>query len=133
MAVYVLLSFEDDAQAKTFVKDMVEYPDSQLLTPVQENYVSAKVCGVWKRPTLFCQCTKSYGWKKGTKYGWWVCDHCGKPSRMKAHSSTEWELALGTNLLPPEVCPEPFNKRLRDWRSPVEWKEFTQEKVEATP
>lgn len=127
MAVQVLLSFEDDEQAKTFVRDIMSYPDSDILTPTQENHVRAEVCGAWKEPTLFCNPLDGHrgkktegGYTRGRKYGWWVCGKCGKPSKF-AQGSTKWELALGTNLIPSELCKGMFKERLRGWESPVQW------------
>ena len=121
MAVYVLLEFADEDQAKTLVEDMFEYTDSDILTPCQENNVHAEVCGIWKKPIRFCQCIKRQGWTRGKKYSWWVCSNCGFPSSVKKASATEWELALGSNLLPAELSPERFKYRLKGWESPMQW------------
>ncbi len=120
MAVYVLLSFEDDEEAKDFVRGKV-----------LDNPYLPTVCGVFKKPTVFCEEPTTrhgkgktgVGWTRGKKYGWWVCTFCGKPSGIAATAgSTKWELALGTNLLPPELSPVEFEIRLPGWRSEVEWR-----------
>jgi len=43
MTTWVLLSIEDDAEARRLIEDMAEYPDHPLLSPIQENTVSAVV------------------------------------------------------------------------------------------
>lgn len=106
MAVYVLVEASDEEVAQEIVRN----PQA-----------GTTVCGVWKRPTKFCDCSRgAKAYTRGKKYGWWTCAQCHKPSEF-AQSATKWELALGTNLLPAWACPMPFNKRLKGWRSPVEW------------
>jgi hypothetical protein len=85
MAKYILLRFEDEDEAELFKK---YYP------------VAAELKGVYKAPTMFCHCTsvKGRGWTKGQKWGWWVCDICGKPS-PKAQETLIKESAFGFNLL----------------------------------
>lgn len=112
MAVYVLLTFDKDDDAKKFVGSVLE----EKTAFVQEgNFcengfeVPASVRGVWKKPTLFCECEsrdKKRGFTRGKKYGWWVCVKCGKPSWRWAQGNA-WFTALGTNLLPQsQVAPE---------------------------
>lgn len=43
MTRYVLLRIEDDAQAATLVSDMACWPENDLLTPCQENMITATV------------------------------------------------------------------------------------------
>lgn len=127
MAVYVLLAFDNDEDARTLVQDMLEYPDRNILTPAQENDVHATVRGVWKKPTVFCECRveravkgkTTSGWTRGKKYGWWVCAKCGKPAEAWARGDS-WYTALGTNLIPQcEIAPE---YRPAGWESPAEWR-----------
>ena len=123
MSVYVLLEFTDDEEAKEFVKAQmgervqVIYPDDSH----EAWEITSQVCGVWKKPSKFCKCLKRKGWTRGKKYGWWVCVTCGLVSSIKKISATEWELALGTNLLPKELAPIPFDDRLRGWTSDMQW------------
>lgn len=117
MAVYVLMSFNDEDQAHEFVRDTIAGMDVPC---------SGDICGIWKKPTKFCECTGGGGkfahaFTRGKKYGWWVHTKCGKPSRVKKISACEWEQALGSNLLPVELCPEPFQKRISGWDSPMMW------------
>lgn len=127
MAVYVMLAFDDDNEAKEFVKVNID-PRGQIAYGEDEQVVQgATVRGVWKKPTLFCDPsdghadghgrTQSRSFSRGKKYGWWVCVHCGKPRKQWA-AGDAWYTALGTNLLPKELAPE---YRPRGWESPEEW------------
>jgi hypothetical protein len=40
---YVLLKIEDDAQAELLIRDTAVWPDSDLLSPCQENRVGATI------------------------------------------------------------------------------------------
>jgi hypothetical protein len=83
MARYVLLQIDSDKEADTLVSDMEEYPDSNLLTPVQENRITAKVVAEFQKPTAYCQCTQEQKKGKlgarGAKFGWYICGVCKKP------------------------------------------------------
>jgi hypothetical protein len=134
MAHYILISIEDDETAKTFVIQtlvnrgvIMELEQTTPEDPIVDT-TRAAVCGVWRAPTQFCDPSDGHrgsgkfavSYTRGKKYGWWVCTKCGKPSQAKI-SACEWEPTLGTNLLPAEFTPEPFKKRMRSWRSPIEW------------
>jgi hypothetical protein len=102
LAVYVLLTFDDDQHAHDFVKVIVQgkYNDS-----------GGKIWGVWKKPTQFCPGCQggkktSLGFTRGLKYGWWVCAKCKKPTPRWA-SGAHWFTVLGTNLLPRKLRPYP--------------------------
>lgn len=43
MTTYVLLEIDDDTEAVRLVEDAANYPDNPILTPCQENTVSAKI------------------------------------------------------------------------------------------
>jgi hypothetical protein len=116
VARYVVLSFEDNAQADCLIEDMLEYPDGRILTPVQENDVEADLVGLFAKPTVFHDDTcpgsgkRVRPWARGTKFGWWVCAICKRPAPGQGKDHREEELNLarhvisqGTNLLPPEV------------------------------
>lgn len=49
---FVLLRFENDADADLLVEDMTEWPDSDLLTPCQEHFVHATLVGVYTEPLV---------------------------------------------------------------------------------
>lgn len=93
MAKYVLLLFDDDGAADSFVNVYSVREDAF-------SKVLPEVVGVYKKPTVFCDCIGSRkppdGWRKGSKYGWWICTMCGKPSE-------EWSKRMldmmGKNLL----------------------------------
>ena len=118
MAVYVLLSFDDDSTAKEFVKDLIAMnkPGGSLGTSLGPN--DAEVLGAYKRPTKFCDCGLSggkgklgYSFTQGRKYGWWVHAECGKPTRA-AGAVPGLFTTLGINLLPVSLTKE---RRYRGW------------------
>lgn len=117
MAAYVLLAFDDDEDAKEFVIDALY--DGVFKT--HTNYITDKVVvrAVYKKPVMFCNCsTHTDGWTRGKRFGWWACAKCGKPGEAWAKGFA-WYTALGTNLLPREICgeaPQPAG-----WESPDQW------------
>lgn len=98
MAYYVLLSFDDEEEALTFV----EHSDGE--SSIIHN---GKVEAIYKRPTMFCQtpggCTKggrrSGGYTMGQKWGWWVCSICKKPSEPYWDSIVRVQSSFGKNIL----------------------------------
>ena len=100
MAVYVVLAFADESQAKTLVEDMLRAPTKPILTPSQENDVYGEVVGVFKKPTMFCECgpAGNQWWQEGRKWGWQICVKCGKPGHQGSHRYPD--RALGRNLIP---------------------------------
>ena len=120
MPYYVLLSFDNDNDAKDFVKaqlkeDHTDTEGSPVWAVPQLD--TAQVRGVYKKPTKFCHCAtkdKARGWTRGKKYGWWVCSTCGLPSEYWSRGDM-WETAVGTNLIPVECLAKP------EWRNPT-WK-----------
>jgi hypothetical protein len=102
MAKYVLLAFDDDKDADQAVQ-MIQA--SRCVRWGHGLSLACKVRGMWKKPTKFCEgggCSTSKkrpAFTRGTKYGWWVCANCGRPSRAWAKGDA-WYTALGTNLLP---------------------------------
>jgi hypothetical protein len=118
MAVFVVLSFEDEEVAKEYVKDHFENYVNEDDACVMEMVI--------KKPTQFCECTASStqkkGFVRGMKYGWWVHSDCGKPTKAWAEGYFHgWELALGTNLLPPELRTTHRAKN-EGKRSEMEWR-----------
>lgn len=101
MAKYVLLAFDDDAQADAFVKTTQE---NGLVVNEGESvfkFYVPLIRAVFKRPTLYCTCKynkNDRGFTRGKKYGWWV-HSCGKPTKAWARGE-HWFLSLGKNLLP---------------------------------
>ena len=49
---FVVLRFENDADADLLVRDMTEWPDDDLLTPCQENFVHAMLVGVYPEAVI---------------------------------------------------------------------------------
>jgi hypothetical protein len=112
MAVYVMLTFDNDDEAHKYVKDVLQSKSVTIATKsldpdVEE--IPALVRGVWKKPTIFCTCDsndRKVGFTRGKKFGWWVHAKCGKPSKLWGQGNA-WHPALGRNLLPQsELAPE---------------------------
>ena len=102
MARYVLVSFDDNEKADTFV---TACQDTGILGVVSNEDASMRhfapeVRAVYQMPTKFCDCTdgKNRKFTRGKKYGWWVHSLCGKPTRAWARGE-HWFQALGRNLL----------------------------------
>lgn len=101
MAKYVLLQFDDDAEADRFLEG-VEEGDVGIGDGITIALLKFAVRGIWRKPTKFCECKTDMrrgGFRRGQKYGWWVHAKCGKPSRSWGRGD-HWFLALGKNLLP---------------------------------
>lgn len=103
MAVYVVLEFDDNAQAKRFVEKV-----NGGFKAVARDYLSRRVIGIWYKPTKFCTCatdgTKqtrgSNPFFRSEKTGWWVHHPCGKPTRIWGETRNHWNSAIGNNVLP---------------------------------
>lgn len=127
MTYVVILEFEDEAQAKTLVEDMLSYPTSAILTPCQENDVYAKPVGAYKKPDNYCRCSElgirsaTRGYTRGLVFGWYVCSTCKKVSPQVYHFFSQ----LGPiNLIPQEVRAkqgEIFVNPVQTERSKYEW------------
>jgi len=100
MARYVVLSFEDNADADSFLQhDNLEHVEG-----------SWKVEGLFAKPTMFCESSGSGGcrtgkrfssWFRGAKYGWWVCVGCGRPTSLASDEQRMRAcVGQGVNLLP---------------------------------
>jgi hypothetical protein len=91
MPRYVLIEFDDNAQADAFVA-------KTLLK--EEKGAKYRVIGLFAKPRNFCQCPPSSQRQvasetaRGVKYGWMVHRNCGRPRREASHSPR--------NLLDPE-------------------------------
>lgn len=111
MAVYVLLQFDDEQEAKDFCGVVLQ--KKELI----------KLWGVFKKPTQFCDCQggrkTAMGFTRGLKYGWWVCAKCKKPTARWA-SGRQWFSVLGTNLLPRALRPYP-DEMSQTLESPATW------------
>lgn len=100
MAKYVLLQFDNDGEADEFCQRFTE--DVEERAKYQRVGIYAFVRAVYKKPTKFCECKgdmRKRAFTRGTKYGWWVCNKCGKPTHAWGRGD-HWFLALGRNLLP---------------------------------
>lgn len=72
MARYVVVEFDDNAQADEFVRRVNSNPDRKFRVP-----------WVFAKPTKYCECP-STGTRssdpirvvRGDKWGWWVCSKC---------------------------------------------------------
>lgn len=96
--MYVLLAFDNDEAAKEYVRD--------LQSQDEEGF---QVAGMYKKPTIFCDPLdgnhkanrRVVGFTKGTRWGWWVCAICHKPTK-NAWKDRERDTSFGYNLLPKE-------------------------------
>jgi hypothetical protein len=70
MAKYLLLEFDRDEDAEAFASTL------------EADNTTIHAVGMYKKPTLFCDCTDS-GEKSvfGSKWGWFVHKVCGRPRR----------------------------------------------------
>lgn len=116
MARYVILSFDNNAEADAFITAVESNRTSSAsqvfftvpdVSEVQEFRVvhlpaTTFVRGLYMRPTQFCQCEGAYKgpFARGQKYGLWVHATCGKPTRAWA-AGDHWYSSMGKNLLPP--------------------------------
>lgn len=106
MARYVVVTFDDNAEAERFVASLamdavfLGVPDADgEMTFGPLAHASARA--MYMKPTVFCDCSigRVDGFKRGQKYGLWVHTKCGKPTKLWAQGD-RWYAALGKNLLP---------------------------------
>lgn len=111
MAKYVLLTFDEDDAADQFVEAAQKHDLRRLVGDYIEEaeWVDCTVRAVYKKPTKFCTGTDKpecrghkKGFTRGTKYGWWVCAACGKPTQAWGDGE-HWYATHGKNLLPKTV------------------------------
>lgn len=130
MARVVLVTFPDNRDAERFVREVTHYggvytdPDSAIdenwsASPYSEEQVTRKaiVEAVVAKPVKYCQCaqeaittgrrrrsgkSRMVGWSRGTRFGWWLCGSCRKPSKAIV---THWitSMLVGANDLLPEI------------------------------
>jgi hypothetical protein len=134
MPVQVILDFESDADAKAFVKEVIENglvevgTHSRPGTTLEESdYAEATIVAAFKRPTKFCSCVKRGGWTRGHSYGWWVCDNCHRPTEKWTDNADRWRYALGINLIPAEsggIQPKKGERGDHDLESPKIWRDL---------
>jgi hypothetical protein len=90
MAKMLLLEVPDDVDADALVEHLVRENGEIGEVDVEEyGHVWARVRGVFKWPTQFCECPeetrdKSGKSARGTTYGWYVKRCCNKPARLNA-------------------------------------------------
>lgn len=129
MAVYVVMSFDEDDDAKRFVKDVIR-DGGVSITDSDDILTGVYVETVVKKATMFCDESDGHrknrslsGYTRGKKYGWWCCALCGKPSQKWSESLLD-PAAHGTNLLPVDaVLGQGLSdhRRLDGWNSAMEW------------
>lgn len=101
---YVILSFEDNADADTFIADTL------TSDAIHEAGIQTEVVGLFAVPTIFCDssgaggCRPSgrrlAGFSRGMKYGWWVCAICKKPVKPKSDEKLMRQvIAQGRNFI----------------------------------
>jgi len=95
MAKYVLLEFDDDAEAESFARTIMQ---NDRLIDLADTVETIRVRGVFKKPTQFCTCVPmEKSSVRGAKWGWWLCSKCAKPKSGAMHQPR--------NLLEPEGTP----------------------------
>lgn len=122
MAVYVVLAFDNEEQAKTLVGDTLKGNEGRGMPFIPEG---TNIYGIYKKPTQFCTCIsggkRDGGYRRGTNYGWWVHAACNKPT-PGVGKQADWFASLGTNLLPDQLHPGGAQFRTQGWpKSPKEW------------
>lgn len=77
MAKHVVVFFQNDLEADSFTETMQGGSED----------ASMKVVGVFKSPTMFCECPPQNNPKsvRGQKWGWWLHKDCGKPRKGNVH------------------------------------------------
>jgi hypothetical protein len=126
VAVRVVLFFDDDNEAKSFVRSSLQSDvlngDCSYIEDAKA--FTFKVEAAYKAPTKFCDNADNHrkgktssAFTRGAKWGWWVCATCGKPTERWATGDI-WHYSMGYNLLPTSVSPLE-----RGHRSTAEWKE----------
>jgi hypothetical protein len=81
MARYVLLEFDDNAEADNFV-NMLNGGDFDGHPAEVMPGGTVRVRGVYFKPTLFCECPNPGDRSaRGEKWGLWIHRDCGKPKR----------------------------------------------------
>jgi hypothetical protein len=120
MSVYVLIAVDDEDAAKRMARHLLDEKEISFTEGEFLIHTPAVLHGVWKRPTVFCECkNNNMGYTRGKKYAWFVCARCGKPHRLAA-AGGGWWVALGTNLIPEELRP-PGQYDHKSWKSPMSW------------
>lgn len=67
MAMYVVVEFDNDAEAESLIATM-------------RDGATVRVASAYKKPTKFCDCVdKSEKSRLGQKYNWYVCAVCLRP------------------------------------------------------
>ena len=113
MAKYLLLRFENDEDADAAIL--------QTTTPAH-----LQIVAVYKAPTVFCECAsdssvpmRKQAWGRGIKWGWWVCNFCGKPSKGSVSKNMFAETDFGFNLLDPDRIDYPGTPLLPNYLKEV--------------
>lgn len=126
MAVFVLLTFDDEGEAHDFVGLVLNTRTRELDVALYSMFRAMSVWGVFKKPTQFCECVggrkTASGFTRGLKYGWWVCAKCKKPTARWA-SGRQWFSVIGSNLLPKKLRPYP-DEMSSTLESPAAWNDL---------
>jgi hypothetical protein len=98
MPRYVLVHFDDNEKAKSFV----ERVNGDYIAVAGSNR-GFFVRAVWAVPTKYCECTrgrdKMWPFTRGLRSGWWLHADCGRPTKAWA-TGVGWFAAIGRNILP---------------------------------
>jgi len=99
VARYVLIEFDNDAEADSFVVT-INGTDSPFI-----GTATMRAIGVYQKPTMFCECPGVDDTSvRGAKHGWWLHRKCGKPKRGHVQHPL--------NKLTPDVKPKDQMRRM---------------------
>lgn len=112
MGRYVVVEFESNDEAEQFIQSM-----NSDKTLAKYNW-RVRIAGIFVKPGRTCQCygweftnygdkNKQFGITRGLKFGWWVCDQCGKPRKaghQLVNQVTMSELPEGVTYDSYEFC-----------------------------
>ena len=130
MARYVLVAFDDNAQAEEFVNALTIKGGAFFLGKDNRmkdvDITKTFVRGLWMKPTQLCECPPGprRNYVRGAKWGAYVCTICAKSHPGWAEGQHLYT-SLGKNLLPvspqaPEwrgtgVVNHVFDEGLKNW------------------
>lgn len=144
MARYVLLAFESNVEAETFVNAVpIEGGVFFIGSDGHFNNVTVektRVRGLWAKPTKMCECPNTVlrNFVRGPKFGWYSCAKCSGTHPGWARGEHLYQ-SLGKNMLPvsaeaPEwrgegIANHTWNEGSREWIHVITGEPFDAKKV----
>lgn len=115
MAATVVLTFPKSSDAAKFVRTL--YAENPVYDAIGSAAFTGEVAAVVRRPTEWCQCvgqqnpvaggrrrrsrpSRELSWTRDPKTGWFVCIHCGNPSKAMVVHATSVMLVGQVDHLP---------------------------------